>query len=595
MSTFTLLSVVFAMMITLGLFLVSSSVRSFSILLLSVSFGSLWILSIVGYLRYFTHVDAQILLCGAALLVTTKSILFPIKVTLGNKVDWLVTLAVVFLYTLVIAALAYNSILLQKPNIHVPLPTFVNWDAIVSYNRWAAEIFKFNYTPYNAFYPMAFPVIWSVFYDLQGHVNNWIIPKLSIVFTVLLLIVVSCHLPRACGLKPAALFVCSILILCIIPFQSFASGQMDHLVALLLFVGAFMHMWSSTATKDGSTVILTGSMCAFGLAMATKQSGFVALIPGVFALYTLRNRHGFTLNVYYLVLLFLPILLSAVMFFQYGGHPAGNLPYLKALSEINGASIASSFDLLSQSTHPFFIIVLFALGIYSCLKNSASGALWSLLYLILAIVGFLVFHVCCSYGSRNSTWIIALLLASICPLVFNDIKTPLEVPRVSGVKAITCAVSTALFAAGIGATADILYPFEKIDAQYRSLAVNQSLRNIIDQNLTLIEGSPVVLSYNQILGFVDPVMVGKHAVVSVVNNRLQVYFFGLEGRSGVCSSDNTCTREQLLDKYPDALFLLSDSIKKHPLIGSQHQWILENMKLELIDVVLEERLYRLKN
>lgn len=46
---------------------------------------------------------------------------------------------------------------------------FVDWDALVSWNRWAIELYSNKYYPMNTGYPILFPAIWSLIYKMQGN------------------------------------------------------------------------------------------------------------------------------------------------------------------------------------------------------------------------------------------------------------------------------------------------------------------------------------------------------------------------------------------------------------------------------------------
>ena len=57
---------------------------------------------------------------------------------------------------------------------------FMTTDAVESWNRWAIELSRNTYNPYNAAYPLLFPGIWSLVYKAQGASSVWIFAKLTL-------------------------------------------------------------------------------------------------------------------------------------------------------------------------------------------------------------------------------------------------------------------------------------------------------------------------------------------------------------------------------------------------------------------------------
>ena len=69
---------------------------------------------------------------------------------------------------------------------------FVRSVAVVSWNRWAMELFQNEYRPLNSAYPILFPGLWSLIYKSQVTSEIWIFTKLTMVILLFFQVLYLC-------------------------------------------------------------------------------------------------------------------------------------------------------------------------------------------------------------------------------------------------------------------------------------------------------------------------------------------------------------------------------------------------------------------
>ena len=84
---------------------------------------------------------------------------------------------------LTIAVLVVGTIYLLEPYDLV----FIDYDPVVSWNRWGMSLSKNSYSAVGNLYPIVFPGLWSLIYKAQGDLTFWIFTKATLWIHVILI------------------------------------------------------------------------------------------------------------------------------------------------------------------------------------------------------------------------------------------------------------------------------------------------------------------------------------------------------------------------------------------------------------------------
>tara|TARA_R110000868_G_scaffold119469_1_gene316519 strand:- start:225475 stop:227418 length:1944 start_codon:yes stop_codon:yes gene_type:complete len=173
--------------------------------------------------------------------------------------------------------------------------TFMRWDAVASWNRWATE-WAFSGKPKSMRdYPQLVPATWSVSYMMIGHANlQQFARSIQGMFPLMIMGGLFCAgLANKSRLLFRAVPITFVLIwLLYKPF--FVSGYMDIPVAALTTLSWCLILQAKSMNDRGSIIrtVLAGAFVA-GIAGACKQAGLVMIVSfPVLVLMLIPSQHG---------------------------------------------------------------------------------------------------------------------------------------------------------------------------------------------------------------------------------------------------------------------------------------------------------------
>ena len=318
--------------------------------------------------------------------------------------------------------------LLAVPGLMSLGSTFVHWDAVVSWNRWAIELSNNLYAPAPSAYPVLWPAIWSLIYEAQSNRDIWYFAQASMVIPAVLggLFLAGKCLTRQ---QPMAHLVLAFLVMTIFFFQSqFAfTGYMDVHACLIGIIGVLLLAEASTQEQPKlrmEYLLLAG--ISLGLAMLTKQTA--AVFGLIFGLYTLvefaRRRISFTQGVILACVLILPTLTFWGIYLEKQPSLFGNLSELTRHTEnARGADEVASHALnVLTDAVPGYILPLLCLGtLLNIFWPLRPQSLIGITCALAAIPYFYAYAECCSYNVRNGLLVYALLTVS-CFTGFQNLE-----------------------------------------------------------------------------------------------------------------------------------------------------------------------------
>lgn len=303
---------------------------------------------------------------------------------------------------------------------------FYEWDAVVSWNRWAEELSNNIYKPLGAAYPILLPAIWSIFYKIQGTSEvSWTIKTLLYVVPLYLSFILY-FLYKETNHR-----IYVFILLASLPFilhSAATSGMVDMPVMLFGLLSFVMIVaFEDTKLDDYKIYYLVASILFSGLASITKQAGVYFLVMNVvyFLFFSSQVKKKLIFIILSSFISIGLIITYLFIFFQYQTDVIGNLSTLKSLTSYESIfSIFSTFIIPSNSyllgiKVPGFIfyfivgILLFFTGM--SLTNNASFSKIVKYFTVHLIISFTIWTYYFSYSYRNALFIYAIIiiLASI--------------------------------------------------------------------------------------------------------------------------------------------------------------------------------------
>ncbi|MBE9488793.1 MAG: hypothetical protein IMY67_00745 [Bacteroidetes bacterium] len=326
-------------------------------------------------------------------------------------ISFLAALLVIGLFMLSASYTDYYSLIFQR------------WDTVVSWNRWATEISENTFHPMNAAYPVFFPGLWSLVYEVQSDNSIWIMAKsIMLIFPIILMVTIYSLLLREKLLSVFLLIIVINIIFFSGNFYYLTSGYMDYPVAAMILVSMILLYLSSvdddSSNNERANELLLFSIVFASLAAITKQAGILSFVPIVY--YMASKYIDKTILVeklaFYLFVLIFPIIMFLIMFFLEEDNIFGNADVLKKLvvSKTTDSNVyLNAFNIMHQKFPmplTFSLIAFSMLNIFNLKK--ITGQLGMLLF-IMSAIGFFIFADCCSYDQRNGIWIFSFLVVSV--------------------------------------------------------------------------------------------------------------------------------------------------------------------------------------
>ncbi len=303
---------------------------------------------------------------------------------------------------------------------------FTEWDAVVSWNRWAVEWSNNTYEPAKAAYPILFPGIWSLIYRAQETSEIWFVAKLSMYLVPVLCILILASLAEQ-GLIATACFATVGFILMVFNFgEATVSGYMDAPVALMMLASG---LWMIFITaRPSSSHCLWPLSALVGVTAITKQAGLLIIIPYLVILFSnvQMSKMPWRLALTHLAIVLIPITTFLSIYLTREISPIGNLNLLTnfaANSAGHESKLLNAFDLLFREWEWLLLLPFCGLLSLSNITVKNQTSLLGSIFLLLAICFFPIFANCCSYDVRNGWWLVSLiLLAGVCGVVGFDLK-----------------------------------------------------------------------------------------------------------------------------------------------------------------------------
>lgn len=297
-------------------------------------------------------------------------------------------------------------------------PTFYDWDAVISWNRWAVEIARGNYSSHTA-YPIGIPTLWSYVYLSQDNDSVYYIAKF--IMPIVEIVVLISAVERLINIRrlSSAPFVLFTLIFILTYGHDIESGYADAPLALFVFIFLYLLL---DYLKEEKKFNIERELLLFFLASfcaVIKQPGIVIL--ALYISFQLRaiifNNEKRYFRIIFIFISLAPLALFLILF-KYQEHPAqifGNLNYLMSLSSssnklqiiqvLNGFK---TFASLSGNMQTFFLTIL-SLGFIIFYWRQLRTEI--VLILTVFTFGFVSYIYCCSYDGRNAMWLMGVLYA----------------------------------------------------------------------------------------------------------------------------------------------------------------------------------------
>ena len=409
----------------------------------SIAYFSFFILPVLFLVKKYSNTNKSILLIfsliGSFLLVWALFLLGFYLKTNNNFILWSLLIfdfsLIFYIYryrdlsfnikyelnwlTLLITLLVL-SMLVQTGSI------FYEWDAVVSWNRWAEELSNNFYKPLQAAYPILLPAIWSVFYKIQGTTEiSWTVKTLLYVVPLYFSFILYFLYKETNHRIYVFILLASLFFLL---HRSSTSGMVDMPVMLFGLLSFVMIVaFEDTKLENYKIYYLIASILFAGLASITKQAGVYFLVMNV--VYFLFFGSKVSNKLIFIILssfISIGLIISYLyLFFQYQTDVIGNLSTLKSLTSYESIfSIFKTFIIPSESyllgfKIPGFVfyfiilVLLFFAGI--SLKNNTVFSKIVKYFVVNLIISFTIWAYYFSYSYRNALFIYAIIiiLASI--------------------------------------------------------------------------------------------------------------------------------------------------------------------------------------
>ncbi len=290
-------------------------------------------------------------------------------------------------------------------------PIFIFWDAVVAYNRWAIELANGEYRVGGAAYPILYPGLWSLIYRLQDDSTFWIISKATLLVAPITLFVYSISLSLERRSLFPILFIigCSVLVIFRTPY--FLSGMMDIAVVVLGMLTCLI-LWKESTQEETESL----SLLAAGLTSLVKQAGLAFLLLSLLMKLTEKGPKALLSNYWKPLLVALALPLSFLGFFIYHNDFQQIISSFSGLKKVaesaaSGSEISHHALELVKSYLPIKITLpIGLLLLFGMISSPARLRLLSILSLIIAAIGFLIWMLYSSYDIRNLYWSIILII-----------------------------------------------------------------------------------------------------------------------------------------------------------------------------------------
>ncbi|AXA33500.1 hypothetical protein [Francisella adeliensis] len=293
---------------------------------------------------------------------------------------------------------------------------FVDWDALVSWNRWAIELYSNKYYPMNTGYPILFPAIWSLIYKMQGNFVINIFAKAFLFYPSIIILLFAINIYKEISKSFSIVFIILIISYMVSP-KSF-SGYMDYPVAYVGLVSIMCIYCAENYKKINSQYFfayLYAAIVISGIAMIVKQPGiFFYLFTIGYTIFNIKrfSKKQFIIAILLTLVSLLYELSFLVIFYNHANDFTGNLDYLVELTNISLENIpqrllkfVSGNSGIIAITNTIVIVLLPISFIFSVKKSFKNAYKLEAVFLYCYILGLIIWLYAFSYDIRNSIWV----------------------------------------------------------------------------------------------------------------------------------------------------------------------------------------------
>lgn len=305
---------------------------------------------------------------------------------------------------------------------------FTDWDAIVSYNRWAKEWAanvipgKTVAYPYGTYsYPQAIPIIYSISYVLTGSGFLEQFPK--IIITIFPLATLGIFARLLSFLKNKGLAIAWSIVIFFVIFQNqFYKnlGYTGYIEPVVMFYGLFI-IYSAILFDELKKIgnintniyIIIACIAVSGVALV-KQHGILAAygFPVLFFLYSNKNDKSY-FNVFILIILLISLIIIPWYIYKLSDFIAGNDSIMLSFyTDFNGINNINFYErpivgmrILFEKNYAYFLLI----PLIASLRNSDARRV--ALYLVLPY--YLIWSLFLIYNVQN----ISIILPAIAILI----------------------------------------------------------------------------------------------------------------------------------------------------------------------------------
>jgi hypothetical protein len=300
---------------------------------------------------------------------------------------------------------------------------FTDWDAVVSWNRWAIEISENRYAPSGSAYPVLIPSALSIFYKIQGSVDIWWTAKILLFILPLFMVAILFSLYNESKNKTYLLIL--ILIYPYLIWNDTVNGYVDMPVMLFGLLSLIL-LYASEQNKDNENfdLYIYASLLIAGIAAITKQAGLVFLIFNIVYIFLNYKYLKSKIKILAITVFSISYFMSFLtIFYKTSKNTTSNLDYLENLSYIRAFKNKTFEEIYLYLVNNFFNfpnglllfgIILSTIGIFLfILKDTRKYNSVSFLSIVFFFIGTYLWVKYFSYDYRNSLWVKSFIIMTI--------------------------------------------------------------------------------------------------------------------------------------------------------------------------------------
>ena len=231
---------------------------------------------------------------------------------------------------------------------------FRTWDAVVSWNGWALELYNNEYNPYNAAYPILLPSVWSLIYKIQGTNQIWWTAQITIF--VIPLFTSAIILALYNEYKDKVFIFIFIFIYPYLIWTTTVGGYMDMPVMLIGTLSlVILYAAEINRNEKEYEYYIYAALLLAGVASIIKQAGLIFIVFNLIYIFLHLKHFGNKKRVFLFIFLsFIYFVSFLLLYYQYQSDAVGNLDTLKKLSFSRAIDGKSTYEVITNLWDLFF-------------------------------------------------------------------------------------------------------------------------------------------------------------------------------------------------------------------------------------------------